>query len=56
MTAPARSGFGSRLIERALAAEIGGTARIDYAVEGVVFTLQAPLPERMTAVAGSQPG
>ena len=49
--APARKGFGSRLVERALAAEVGGTAAIDYAREGVVFTLDAPLPERIPPVA-----
>jgi two-component sensor histidine kinase len=32
---PARRGFGSRLIERGLARELGGTARIDFAPEGV---------------------
>ena len=50
VAAPARKGFGSRLIERALAAEVGGTAAIDYAREGVVFSLEAPLPERMPSV------
>ena len=34
--APARRGFGSRLIERGLAAELGGHARIDFLPEGVV--------------------
>lgn len=56
VTAPARTGFGSRLIERALAAEIGGTAKIDYAVGGVIFTMEAPLPERVNPVAGTRPG
>ncbi|KQO67629.1 histidine kinase [Methylobacterium sp. Leaf87] len=42
---PTRSGFGSRMIERALATEIGGTAEIDYRPRGVVFTAEAPLPE-----------
>ena len=37
--------FGSRMIERALATEIGGTAQIDYRPDGVVFTAEAPLPE-----------
>lgn len=32
---PARRGFGSRLIERGLARELGGTARIEFAPEGV---------------------
>ena len=42
---PIRTGFGSRMIERALAQEIGGTAEIDYRPRGVVFTAEAPLPE-----------
>ncbi|MDR7037277.1 MULTISPECIES: HWE histidine kinase domain-containing protein [Methylobacterium] len=46
VTPPSRTGFGSRLIERALAAELGGTAEIDYRPRGVVFTVEAPLPER----------
>ena len=56
VVAPSRKGFGSRLIERALAAEVGGTAAIDYAREGVVFRLEAPLPERMSPVADPLPG
>ena len=42
---PTRTGFGSRMIERALAAEIGGTAEIEYRPRGVVFTAEAPLSE-----------
>jgi PAS domain S-box-containing protein len=51
---PSRTGFGSKLIERVLAREIGGKARIDYRTEGVVFTVIAPLPdgEKNTAPAG----
>jgi hypothetical protein len=41
----ARIGFGSKLIERVLAREIGGKAAIDYKIEGVVFTAVAPLPD-----------
>jgi two-component sensor histidine kinase len=40
---PARAGFGSRLIERGLAAELQAKVRLDYAPEGLVFTLSAPL-------------
>ncbi len=39
---PTRTGFGSRMIERALASYFGGTTRIDYAPGGVVFSLDAP--------------
>src|SRR6201999_4410462 len=35
---PSRSGFGTRMIERALAAEFGGSAEIDYRPRGGVFT------------------
>jgi PAS domain S-box-containing protein len=51
VTAPARGGFGTRLIERALAAEMGGSAEIEYRPRGVVFTLDAPLPDRRPAAA-----
>jgi two-component sensor histidine kinase len=42
---PARRGFGTRMIERGLAAELGGTARIEFRPEGLVCTVDAPLPE-----------
>lgn len=38
---PARTGFGTRLIERGLAAELRGQVRIDYRPEGVVCTIDA---------------
>ncbi|MDT8759686.1 PAS domain S-box protein [Sphingomonas psychrotolerans] len=43
--APTRRGFGTRMIERGLAAELGGTAKIDFRPEGLVCTVDAPLPE-----------
>ncbi|WP_206151428.1 HWE histidine kinase domain-containing protein [Starkeya sp. ORNL1] len=43
LASPAKPGFGSRLIERALAGYLGGTAKIDYRPGGVEFALQAPL-------------
>jgi PAS domain S-box-containing protein len=42
---PTRRGFGTRMIERGLAAELGGTAKIDFRQEGLVCTVDAPLPE-----------
>lgn len=45
---PARSGFGSRMIERMLVGEIGGKARIDYRPRGVVCIIEAPLAGLMT--------
>jgi PAS domain S-box-containing protein len=44
---PSRMGFGSRMIERALAIEIGGTAEIDYRPAGILFSATAPLSEIM---------
>ncbi len=40
---PARRGFGSRLIERGLSHEIGGTVRLEFSETGVVCTIEAPL-------------
>ncbi|WP_164549783.1 PAS domain S-box protein [Altericroceibacterium xinjiangense] len=41
---PSRQGFGTRMVERALAIELGGQVRIDFRPEGVVCTVDAPLP------------
>jgi PAS domain S-box-containing protein len=40
---PARRGFGSRLIERSFAAEVGGEVKLTYAPTGVVCRLEATL-------------
>ena len=40
---PGRRGFGSRMIERALAAELGGEVRVRYLPAGVVCEILAPL-------------
>ena len=40
---PGRRGFGSRLIERGLAGAVGGRAELDFARDGLVCTLTAPL-------------
>lgn len=42
---PQTRGFGTRMIERGLAAEFGGSAVIDFAESGLRCTLDAPLPE-----------
>ena len=42
---PGRPGFGSRLIERGLASELKANVRLDFAPDGVVFSLTAPLGE-----------
>lgn len=41
--APKRRGFGTRLIERSLALDLEGDARIEFAPTGVVCTVDAPL-------------
>ena len=40
---PTRRGFGSRLIERSFAAEVGGEVRLTYAPTGLTCRLEAPL-------------
>jgi PAS domain S-box-containing protein len=40
---PASRGFGSRLIEWGLAQELGGTASLNFAPQGLVCTIEAPL-------------
>ena len=52
VSAPARRGFGSRLIKDALAAEIGGEVTIVYDPAGLICTIDAPL--KMIEEAGSQ--
>jgi PAS domain S-box-containing protein len=41
--APRRRGFGSRLIERALASEVGGRVALQFLPEGVVCEIEAPV-------------
>lgn len=43
LSQPTRRGFGSRLIERSFAAEVGGEVRLTYAPTGLVCRLEAPL-------------
>ncbi|CUH26501.1 Blue-light-activated histidine kinase [Jannaschia seosinensis] len=42
---PQRQEFGSRLIERALAPDLGGSAALVFDPEGVVCTIRAALPD-----------
>jgi len=42
---PAHRGFGTRVIERGLAHELGGTGHLNYQPEGLVCTMNIPLPE-----------
>lgn len=45
VVAPRRRGFGSRLLERGLAAELGGEVVVAYEPAGVVCTMSVPLVE-----------
>jgi|UPI0005D28B5D PAS domain S-box-containing protein len=51
VAAPRSKGFGSRLIERGLAGQLGGEAVIDYRETGVVCRILAPL----SAITGNVP-
>jgi PAS domain S-box-containing protein len=44
VTEPRRRGFGTRMIERGLAAELGGIVRIHYEPDGVRCEVDAPMP------------
>ena len=44
VTPPSRKGFGSRVIERGVAHELGGTAHLDYRSDGMVCTMSIPVP------------
>jgi PAS domain S-box-containing protein len=46
---PTHSGFGSRLIQRGLMAELKGEVAMDYAPDGLVCTVTAPLGEALSA-------
>lgn len=41
---PTRKGFGSRMIEKALAGEFGGKSTVNYRARGLEFSMTAPLP------------
>ena len=43
VTPPQRRGFGSRLIERGLAAEMGGTATLHFEPQGLICVIDAPV-------------
>jgi PAS domain S-box-containing protein len=53
VSAPERRGFGSRLIEEGIAAELGGSARLSYAPEGLRCEIAIP---RATTVADGRGG
>lgn len=44
---PTRKGFGSQVIERGLAHELKAKARLDYLPEGLVCTIDLPVPRKV---------
>ena len=48
-SAPARTGFGTRLLQRGLAAELGGSVTLDFPPTGAVCTIRAKLSPRLSA-------
>ena len=48
---PGKRGFGTRLITGGVSRELGGTVRLEFAVEGLRCTLDVPLdePDRFTS-------
>lgn len=47
---PTRAGFGSRLLERGIAAEVRGAVTLDYARQGLVCTIRAALSPRLQVI------
>ncbi len=43
VAAPTQPGFGTRLIERSLAAQLGASVKMNYEPTGLVCTIDAPL-------------
>lgn len=48
---PQRRGFGSKMVQQGLARDLGGRAALDFPPSGLVYTLQAPLSQRMSLAA-----
>ncbi len=46
---PERRGFGSRLVERGLSQDIAGDVRLDFTIDGVMCSVDAPLHEVASA-------
>jgi len=44
VTRPSRKGFGSRVIERGLTHELEGTVQLDYRPDGLICTMNIPVP------------
>lgn len=50
---PPRRGFGSRMIEGGLAADLNGSVRLEFAAEGLVCVIEAPLPRSGARTGGA---
>jgi two-component sensor histidine kinase len=46
---PKRQGFGTKLLERGVARDLGGEARLTYQPKGLSYALRAPLSDRIAA-------
>ena len=44
VTPPTHKGFGSRVLERGLAHELEGAVHLDYRPDGLVCTMDIPVP------------
>jgi PAS domain S-box-containing protein len=55
VTPPTRKGFGTRLIERSLALELGGDVRLSYEPAGIVCSVKAPLEYDERSESGRHP-
>ena len=55
VSAPTRAGFGSRLLQRGLAADLNGEVLIDYRRDGVVCTIRARLEPDSDGVGADPP-
>ena len=47
--APKRQGFGTRLLERGVARDLGGEASLNYSPKGLTYMLRVPLSDRVAA-------
>lgn len=52
VTPPSRRGFGHNLLERAAALDFGGAPRFEFAPDGLIYEIDAPLPPIISNDAG----
>jgi len=55
VTLPQRKGFGSRMVERALAGELNGNAKLTFDITGARCEINAPLPAAAQVEAATHP-